>query len=97
MPVATVGKKLNFNGSAPVTCVLNERNRRGVQLVAEGFNIEDADVTMISAMGAETIVLPPDGQTGIKHSMIGQEGFSFKGIRISGLTPGGTYALTILV
>lgn len=96
MPLATVGRRLNFDGSEAVTCVLHEGNRRGVQLVSEGFNIEDADVTMVSAMGAETLVPPPADKTGIKHALIGKEGFAFKGVIIEGLTPGGDYALTII-
>lgn len=96
MPEARVGKQCNFDGSEPVTCTLQEANRKGVQIVAEGFNIEDATVTIISAMGAESVVPPPEGKTNVKHVMIGNEGFAFKGVEITGLTPGGDYAVTII-
>lgn len=96
MAIATVGKKCNFDGTSPVTCVLREGSRRGVQLVAEGFNLEDADVTAISAMGAETLIPPPEGVTGAKHYLIGKEGFALKGLRVEGLPPGGEYALTVI-
>lgn len=96
MPIARVGRRCDFDGSTPVTCVLQEANRDGVQVVAEGFSIEDATITMVSAMGVESIVLPPDGETGLKHVMIGRAGFSFKGIELSGLTPGGSYAVTFI-
>jgi hypothetical protein len=98
MPVATVGKKCNFDGTEAVTCVLREGNRNGVQVVASGFNIVDAEVTVISAMGVETLVpppTPPSGQTEVKHSIIGREGFALKGIRVEGLPPG-EYAITFL-
>lgn len=96
MPAAQVGRRLNFNGNEPVTCVLQESNRKGVQIVAEGFNIEDATVTMISAMGVESVILPPDGETELKHVIIGAAGFAFKGVRLSDLPPGGDYAVTFI-
>jgi len=95
MTVARVGRRCDFDGSTPVTCDLQEANRKGVQIVAEGFNIEDATVTMVSAMGVESVVPPPDGETGIKHAIVGRVGFAFKGIKIDGLDPG-DYALTII-
>lgn len=95
MPQAQVGTRLEFDGSEPVTARLQESSRRGVQLVAEGFNIEDATVTMVSAMDVESVIPPPDGITGIKHAMVGKEGFAFKGIIIDGLGAG-SYALTII-
>lgn len=95
MTVARVGKRCSFDGSTPVTCELQEANRKGVQIVAEGFNIEDATVTMVSAMDAESVVPSPAGETGIKHAMVGSVGFAFKGIIIDGLAPG-SYALTII-
>lgn len=95
MPVARVGKRCNFDGNTEVTCVLQEANRNGVQIVAEGFNIEDATITMVSAMDVESVVPPPDGETGIKHAIVGRVGFAFKGIKIDGLDPG-DYALTII-
>lgn len=96
MPIARVGRRLDFDGSEPVTCVLQEANRNGVQIVAEGFNIEDATVTMVSAMNVESVVPAPDGETELKHVMIGRAGFSFKGIELSGLAPGGSYAVTFI-
>lgn len=96
MPQATVGRRCNFDGSEPVTCVLQEGNRRGVQIVAEGFFIDDATVITISAMGAETQVSPPEGESELVHVMIGYEGFAFKGLRIQGLPAGGDYAVTII-
>lgn len=96
MPAARVGKRLAFDGSEAVTCELQEANRKGVQIVAEGFNIEDATVTTISAMDAESVVPPPEGKTNVKHVLIGNEGFAFKGVTITGLTPGGDYAVTII-
>lgn len=96
MTVARVGKRCEFNGNTPVTCELQEANRKGVQIVAEGFNIEDATVTMVSAMGAESVIPPPAGETGLKHVMVGHVGFAFKGIIVDGLDPDGDYALTII-
>lgn len=96
MPEARVGKRCDFSGDEAVTCVLQPANRKGFQIVAEGFNIEDATVTTISAMGAETIVAPPEGKTNLKHVIIGKEGFALKGVTIDGLTPGGDYAVTII-
>ena len=91
MPEARVGKRCDFSGDEAVTCVLQPANRKGFQIVAEGFNIEDATVTTISTMCAETIVEPPEGKTNLKYVSIGKEG-----VTIDGLTPGGVCAVTII-
>jgi len=45
---AVVGKKQAFSGGANVLeCSLQQINRQGVQIIAEGFNIEDATVTVV--------------------------------------------------
>lgn len=84
---ATVGKKRAFSGGADVVvCSLQQINRNGVQIIADGFDIEDATVT---------VVLPGDVEqepteletTGNKTCIVGRN-FSMKAIKVSGLTAG---------
>ncbi len=86
---AVVGKIKAFSGGADVLeCSLQQINRAGVQIVADGFNIEDATVTVILPGDVEqepTALETTDNKTCI----VGRK-FSMKGIRISGL-PSGSY------
>lgn len=91
---AVLGRELEFDGSEPVECVLREGNRNGVQIIAKGFNLEDATVTTISAMGVESEQTPPEGKTLIKHAIVGEK-FAMRGVRLE-LPSTGDYAVTFL-
>lgn len=87
------GKRKPFNGTTPVECNLSEANRNGVQIIAEGFNIEDADVT-VTFRGGQTQVVTPPTTTGNKAVVIG-EGFSLVKVSVGGVSAG-AYHVTFI-
>lgn len=92
MVQAVLNRTLSFDGSEEVTVAVPASNRDGVQIIATGFNIEDAEVTTISDDGVEEVIPPPEDRTGIKNVRVARH-FSIIGIKLDGLTPGGSYAV----
>jgi hypothetical protein len=89
---ATLGKALSFDGSEEVVCDLSEKNRNGIQVVADGFDLADATVTIVSAMGVETEVSDIEADT--FHALIGEK-MLMKKIKIDGLSTG-DYKVTFM-
>lgn len=77
--------------SDTLTCaVCDQQSRAGVQIEANGFNLEDATVTVTAENGAAKVVTAPADSGEI--ALFGS-GFSIASIQISGVTAG-TYVVT---
>lgn len=93
----TVGKRRAFGGGADVFYVkLQQINRKGIQIVAEGFNIEDATVNILFP-GEEGPVKQQPQPLEVESVTIATvgENFSMDGIEIGDL-PAGEYYITIV-
>lgn len=87
------GQVIAFTGGSNVAyCKLQHPNRNGVQIEADGFNLEDATVTVIFPNGAEQEPVSELTGTGNKISRVGL-GLAMDGIKLGGL-PSGTYNVT---
>lgn len=74
-----------------LTCAsCDQQSRAGVQIEANGFNLEDATITVAAENGAAKIVVAPTDSGEI--ALFGS-GFSIASIQISGVAAG-TYAVT---
>lgn len=93
----TVGKRKAFSGGADVFYVkLQQINRKGIQIVAEGFNIEDATVNILFPGEDEPVKQTPQPlEVENVHIATVGENFSMDGIEISDL-PSGDYYITIV-
>lgn len=89
---AVVGKTKAFTGADVVTCKLSEMNRKGVQIVAIGFDIEDATVTVVLPGEDATEQQPTELETSGNKTCIVGRNFSMQAIKISGL-PTGSYSV----
>jgi hypothetical protein len=92
MVQAVLNRTLEFDGSEDVIVNVPPSNRDGVQIIATGFNIEDAVITTISDDGVEEEIPPPEDRTGVKNVRVARH-FSITGIKLNGLTPAGDYAV----
>jgi hypothetical protein len=91
---ATVGKRVPFAGGADTLyCKLQQINRQGVQIVAEGFNIEDITVEVILPGGARQE--PTQLETAGNVTAIAGRKFSMDGIELSDVPAGSNFVTFI--
>lgn len=82
---ARLGQEMSFDGTEDVECNLSLNSRVGVQVIANGFELSDATITITSPIDSETVI--SDIEEGAVQAVVG-EGFSMKKVTLGGLGAG---------